>query len=199
MGSSDRGLKRKTVSTEEVLKPPKKETKRKSGPKTSQRAEQNNNVKRQRTSGDAKEDIFLTYQPWVIQTYGDLAKTKTITVKKYARILRTLRGEEVASADNSKFRFWVKAKGFHVGKPIGYEAKPADAIVGRYSVCDADEGIPPVHGQLAGSSKDPSLYVPNAPLKVSFHQFLPVYTNQEFHIIKCVFAGSETSVTEQII
>lgn len=130
-------------------------------------AEQNNNIKRQRMSSDSKDEMLAAYQPWVIQTYGDLAKTKTITLKKYARILRTLRGEEVVSADNSKFRFWVKAKGFYVGKPAGYDPKPADAIVGRYSVCDADEGIPPLNEKLSGSAKDPPLYVPNAPFKVS--------------------------------
>lgn len=138
----------------------------------SRTAEQNNNIKRQRMSSDNKDDMLANYQPWVIQTYGDLAKTKTITLKKYARILRTLRGEEVVSADNSKFRFWVKAKGFYVGKPAGYDPKPADAIVGRYSVCDADEGIPPLNEKLNGSAKDPPLYVPNAPFKVNRHLFL---------------------------
>ncbi|XP_018321924.1 nucleolar protein 4 [Agrilus planipennis] len=132
-----------------------------------QSAEQNNNIKRPKLSCNSKEDMLATYQPWVIQTYGDLAKTKTITIKKYARILRTLRGEETVSADNSKFRFWVKAKGFHVGKPLGYDAKPADAIVGRYSVCDTDEGIAAVDDKLPGSAKDPPLYVPNAPSKNS--------------------------------
>ncbi|EFN81156.1 hypothetical protein EAI_00677, partial [Harpegnathos saltator] len=78
--------------------------------------------------------MFNTYQPWVIKTYGDLAKTKTITIKKYARILRTLRGEEANSAENSKFRFWVKSKGFHIGQPEGYDAKPADRIIGRHAV-----------------------------------------------------------------
>ncbi|XP_015586947.1 endochitinase A [Cephus cinctus] len=90
--------------------------------------------------------MFSAYQPWVIKTYGDLAKTKTITIKKYARILRTLRGEEVNSAENSKFRFWVKSKGFHIGQPEGYDAKPADRIVGRHAV--TNPGL------------DPPLYVP---------------------------------------
>lgn len=151
-----------------IQKPPKKPSKKKSPPKS--RSEQNNNENRpHRSSADNKEDMLATYQPWVIQTYGDLAKTKTITLKKYARILRTLRGEEIVSADNSKFRFWVKAKGFCVGQPVGYEPKPADGIVGRYSVCDMDDGIPAVNEKLAGSAKDPSLYVPNAPFKVSQH------------------------------
>ncbi|KAG7204527.1 hypothetical protein KM043_004952 [Ampulex compressa] len=92
------------------------------------------------------DGMFNAYQPWVIKTYGDLAKTKTITIKKYARILRTLRGEEVNSAENSKFRFWVKSKGFHIGQPEGYDAKPADRIVGRHAV--TSPGL------------DPPLYVP---------------------------------------
>lgn len=163
---SERGM-RKKMAQEEVARYAKKAPKRKSAQKaTSKSSEQNNNVKRQRISVDTKSDMLAIYQPWVIQTYGDLAKTKTITIKKYARILRTLRGEEVVSADNSKFRFWVKAKGFHVGRPPGYDPKPADAIVGRYSVCDADEGIPPIGDKLGGSAKDPPLYVPNAPFKV---------------------------------
>ncbi|XP_072745905.1 uncharacterized protein [Anoplolepis gracilipes] len=90
--------------------------------------------------------MFNAYQPWVIKTYGDLAKTKTITIKKYARILRTLRGEEMNSAENSKFRFWVKSKGFHIGQPEGYDAKPADRIIGRHAV--TNPGL------------DPPLYVP---------------------------------------
>ncbi|KYN06278.1 hypothetical protein ALC62_02770 [Cyphomyrmex costatus] len=90
--------------------------------------------------------MFNAYQPWVIKTYGDLAKTKTITIKKYARILRTLRGEEVNSAENSKFRFWVKSKGFHIGQPEGYDAKAADRIIGRHAV--TNPGL------------DPPLYVP---------------------------------------
>ncbi|XP_012266112.2 mucin-17 [Athalia rosae] len=95
------------------------------------------------------DTMFNAYQPWVIKTYGDLAKTKTITIKKYARILRTLRGEEANSAENSKFRFWVKSKGFHIGQPEGYDAKPADRIVGRHAV--TSPGL------------DPPLYVPTQP------------------------------------
>lgn len=171
---TERGL-RKKIHDE----PPKRSApKRKNNSRA--RTEQNNNIKRPRI--DCKSDMLATYQPWVIQTYGDLAKTKTITIKKYARILRTLRGEEVVSADNSKFRFWVKAKGFHVGKPAGYDAKPADAIVGRYSVCDSDLGIQSLGDKLTGSAKDPPLYVPNAPFKVS----LKLVKLKSFDIIQCV-------------
>ncbi|XP_030754964.1 uncharacterized protein LOC115881560 [Sitophilus oryzae] len=134
--------------------------------------EKNNNTgassnKKTRLLDTGKNEMLQTYQPWVVRTYGDLAKTKTVTLRKYARIIRTLRGEEVASADTSKFRFWVKAKGFRVGKPEGYEAKPADGIAGRFSVCDVDEGIEPVEGGNEGSARDPALYVPNVGAKTA--------------------------------
>ncbi|OXA63688.1 Nucleolar protein 4 [Folsomia candida] len=67
----------------------------------------------------SRKEMFQVFQPWVLSTYGDSAKTKTITKKKYNRIVRTLKGEEINNAENSKFRFWVKAKGFHIGPPSG--------------------------------------------------------------------------------
>lgn len=166
----------KMVQNQEISKKTNKKPPKRKQPVTKvSKLEQNNNLNSHRSSEDNKEEMLAVYQPWVIQTYGDLAKTKTITIKKYARILRTLRGDEIVSADNSKFRFWVKAKGFCVGPPAEYEPKPADGIIGRYSVCDADEGIPPVNDKLSGSAKDPPLYVPNAPFKVStLHKRLPV-------------------------
>lgn len=51
------------------------------------------------------------YQPWVLQTYGDNSKTKTITTRKQNRIIRTLCGMEYNNPDSSKFRYWVKVKG----------------------------------------------------------------------------------------
>ncbi|EEB17165.1 hypothetical protein Phum_PHUM456110 [Pediculus humanus corporis] len=75
--------------------------------------------------------MYVNYQPWVIKTYGDLSRTKTITLKKRERILKILRGEEQLSAENSKFRFWVRNKGFRMEVPHGYVTKPADNIIGR--------------------------------------------------------------------
>ena len=72
------------------------------------------------TTKMSRKGMQEVFQPWVLQTYGDSAKTKTITRKKYCRVVKTLRGEEVNNAENSKFRFWVKAKGFHIGPPAGY-------------------------------------------------------------------------------
>lgn len=169
---SDRGLRKKLTQEAIPEKTPRKPSKRKSTAGTSKadkKNEQNNNKRPKIHTGDPKLDLFSTYQPWVIQTYGDLAKTKTITLKKYARILRTLRGEECNSSDSSKFRFWVKAKGFHVGKPPGYDAKPADGIVCRYSVHDAEGCKMGMDGQdvYSGSQNDPPLYIPTPPVKVS--------------------------------
>ncbi|XP_050673078.1 uncharacterized protein LOC126970968 isoform X2 [Leptidea sinapis] len=174
----DRGLRKKLTQEGIPEKTPKKPCKRKATPGSSKdkKNEQNNNKRPKIQTGDPKLDLFTTYQPWVIQTYGDLAKTKTITLKKYARILRTLRGEECNSSDSSKFRFWVKAKGFHVGKPPGYDAKPADGIVCRYSVVDAEGCSRGLDGQelYSGSQNDPPLYIPTPPVKNAQNQE-PVY------------------------
>ena len=69
-----------------------------------------------------REEMFAKFQPWVLATYGDSAKTKTITLKKAARILALLRaGErgaagEPAGSEAAKLRVWVKAKGLQLGE-----------------------------------------------------------------------------------
>ncbi|XP_065074686.1 uncharacterized protein LOC135698569 [Ochlerotatus camptorhynchus] len=68
-----------------------------------------------------RDQMFEIFQPWVIRTYGDRAKTKTITLKKQARIIRALKGQEMNNPDSSKFRFWVKTKGFTTNKPEGFQ------------------------------------------------------------------------------
>ncbi|XP_013413219.1 nucleolar protein 4 isoform X2 [Lingula anatina] len=62
-----------------------------------------------------KAEMMKMFQRWASQNYGDSGKTKTVTRKKYERIVRILTGEEQPSSENSKFRFWVKAKGFQLG------------------------------------------------------------------------------------
>ncbi|XP_055680797.1 uncharacterized protein LOC129788612 isoform X2 [Lutzomyia longipalpis] len=68
-----------------------------------------------------REKMIELYQPWVLKTYGDLAKTKTITLRKQARIIKTLSGQETNNPDSSKFRFWVKAKGFTTERPVDFK------------------------------------------------------------------------------
>jgi hypothetical protein len=68
-------------------------------------------------SSPNKEDVFQAFHQWALRNYGDLGKTKTVTRKKYLRIVGILTGEEASTADNAKFRFWVKGKGFQLGLP----------------------------------------------------------------------------------
>ncbi len=89
----------------------------------------------------ARQIMFDNYTPWVMATYGDSAKTKTITTRKYARIVALLRslekdsssgGENTgggSSSEAAKFRLWVKSKGFHLGPPAGHpdRDKPGSA------------------------------------------------------------------------
>lgn len=91
---------------------------------------------------DIKNDLFDCYQPWVLKTYGDLSRTKTISLKKYTRILSILHGQESFSAENSKFRFWVRNKGFRISPPDGYVFRPADKIVGRFGCGSEDLYVP---------------------------------------------------------
>ena len=100
------------------------------------------------TLEEAKQHMLSQYIPWVNNTYGDTAKTKTITNKKYSRIISLLRSNTSDSKDaksgngstnivpndtpmiasvggNSggelaKFKLWVKSKGFHLGPPLGH-------------------------------------------------------------------------------
>ncbi|XP_025907395.1 nucleolar protein 4 isoform X3 [Nothoprocta perdicaria] len=64
-----------------------------------------------------ERDMFRHFQDWCLRTYGDSGKTKTVTRKKYERIVQLLNGSEASSADNAKFKFWVKSKGFQLGHP----------------------------------------------------------------------------------
>lgn len=63
---------------------------------------------------DFNKQVFKEYQEWALRTYGDAAKTKTVTKKKYERIVNILNGQESQCLENSKFRFWVKSKGFRL-------------------------------------------------------------------------------------
>ncbi|KAH8393044.1 hypothetical protein KR215_000716 [Drosophila sulfurigaster] len=71
-----------------------------------------------------RDVIYELFQPWALKTYGDQAKTKTITLRKKARILKALEGKEHSRPDSSKFRFWVKTKGFTTKRPEGFEEAP---------------------------------------------------------------------------
>lgn len=76
--------------------------------------------------GGAPAEMFGQFQDWCLRTYGDSGKTKTVTRRKYNKILQTLlQGDEEnsngvflhdkATSINAKFKFWVRSKGFQVG------------------------------------------------------------------------------------
>ena len=46
---------------------------------------------REEGGGRSREEMYAQFQPWVLATYGDSAKTKTITLRKAARIRALLR------------------------------------------------------------------------------------------------------------
>ena len=48
----------------------------------------------------SKEEMYAKFQPWVLATYGDSAKTKTITVRKAARIRALLSTNEKVISEN---------------------------------------------------------------------------------------------------
>lgn len=74
------------------------------------------------------QSVVAEYQDWATRTYGDSAKTKTVTQKKYQRIVRILNGEEPNNVENSKFRFWVKSKGFRLGALSDDQLPAGDAF-----------------------------------------------------------------------
>ena len=41
-----------------------------------------------------RQEMFDKFQPWVLATYGDSAKTKTITKKKARRIVKLLQSKD---------------------------------------------------------------------------------------------------------
>ena len=57
---------------------------------------------------------YQNFQTWANRNYGENSKTKTVTRSKYTRIMRVVSGQEAASPENTKLRFWIKSKGFEV-------------------------------------------------------------------------------------
>ncbi|KAF0036025.1 hypothetical protein F2P81_011337 [Scophthalmus maximus] len=124
--------------------------------------------------GGGGAEMFGEFQGWCLRTYGDSGKTKTVTRRKYNKILQTLlQGDEENSNGlflheksgghiNAKFKFWVKSKGFQVGtlpegrngssdRPVLYV--PIKATSKGFQVGTLPEG-------RNGSSDRPVLYVP---------------------------------------
>ncbi|XP_042568855.1 nucleolar protein 4-like isoform X1 [Cyprinus carpio] len=83
-------------------------------------------TRRSRSPAVSEAEMFGDFQEWCLRTYGDSGKTKTVTRRKYNKILQTLlqsddsNGVYIESNHiNAKFKFWVKSKGFQVGNTDG--------------------------------------------------------------------------------
>ena len=46
------------------------------------------------SGSNTRQTMYDKFQPWVLSTYGDSAKTKTITTKKAKRIVMLLQAKE---------------------------------------------------------------------------------------------------------
>ncbi|XP_030640026.1 nucleolar protein 4-like [Chanos chanos] len=82
-------------------------------------------TKRSRSPVVLEAEMFSEFQDWCLRTYGDSGKTKTVTRRKYNKIMQTLLQNDESdgvyvdnSHINAKFKFWVKSKGFQVGTNI---------------------------------------------------------------------------------
>ncbi|XP_055021634.1 LOW QUALITY PROTEIN: nucleolar protein 4-like [Boleophthalmus pectinirostris] len=84
-------------------------------------------------AGAGGGDMYGEFQKWCLRTYGDSGKTKTVTRRKYNKILQTLlQGEEEKTSNNNinaKFKFWVKSKGFQVGTVPGERSAESDGLL----------------------------------------------------------------------
>ncbi|XP_077398676.1 nucleolar protein 4-like isoform X2 [Vanacampus margaritifer] len=80
---------------------------------------------RSRSPVALEAEMFSEFQDWCLRTYGDSGKTKTVTRRKYNKIMQTLLQNDESdgvyvdnSHINAKFKFWVKSKGFQVGTNV---------------------------------------------------------------------------------
>jgi len=72
----------------------------------------------EQTSDVCQHAMYARFRSWTLRNYGETGKTKTVTRAKYERVVAILSGIEPPTADNSKLRFWIKAKGFRLGYPV---------------------------------------------------------------------------------
>ncbi|XP_061390891.1 uncharacterized protein LOC133326227 [Musca vetustissima] len=120
---------------------------------------------------DDKMHIYELFQPWALKTYGDLAKTKTITMRKKIRILKALEGKEHSRPDSSKFRFWVKTKGFTTKRPESFEDAPCT---------QPQKKVLPPDAVLSENPADVDLYVASTAKDLDKRTYRKVAVVEEF-------------------
>jgi len=80
------------------------------------------------SAGVRQRAMYARFRSWTLHNYGESGKTKTVTRSKYERVVALLSGAEPPTADNSKLRFWIKAKGFRLGYPLQVDTNPPSII-----------------------------------------------------------------------
>lgn len=94
------------------------------------------------------------YAEWIRRQYdGPGCRAKIVGRPKYEQIVRAVRGELRRAADNSKFRFWVRAKGFRMGKPTASGVVQAQDDPNNLYVVDTRNG-----GLQTGGSRQQHCY-----------------------------------------
>lgn len=99
------------------------------------------------------------YAEWIQKQYdGPGCRAKIVGRTKYEQIVRAVRGELRRAADNSKFRFWVRAKGFRMGRPTPTGAAQADDGNSLYVVDTRNGGAPAAVSLLASGAPQQHCY-----------------------------------------
>ncbi|TMW48555.1 hypothetical protein DOY81_006367, partial [Sarcophaga bullata] len=120
---------------------------------------------------DERQHIYELFKPWAMKTYGDQAKTKTITMRKKVRILKALEGKEHSRPDSSKFRFWVKTKGFTTKRPESFEDAPCTL---------REKKLLPPDAILSDNPADVDLYVASTNKDLEKRHYRKVAVVEEF-------------------
>ncbi|XP_030389178.1 nucleolar protein 4-like [Gopherus evgoodei] len=86
-----------------------------------------------RGSRPGDSELGRQFRDWCLRTYGDSAKTKTVTRSKYQRIAEVLQGGACSGTgsgggEKGKFQFWVRSKGFRLGSGTREAAKMGQVV-----------------------------------------------------------------------
>lgn len=87
-----------------------------------------------RGSRPGDSELGRQFRDWCLRTYGDSAKTKTVTRSKYQRIAEVLQGGTGSGGgsgggEKGKFQFWVRSKGFRLGNGTREATKMGQVVV----------------------------------------------------------------------
>lgn len=102
------------------------------------------------------------YAEWIQRQYGGPGcRAKIVGRPKYDQIVRAVRGELRRAAYSSKFRFWVRAKGFRMGKPVSDAINDVDSlyVVDTRNRCNVSAAVVSASSpQVNGSKKQQDCY-----------------------------------------